>query len=484
MRRRRTALLAALAVTTVAAAVVPATLSSANTPKPSLKLFSVQHDAQITRFGKEHLLFANLGVYLGSVHGAFEIDVHKHHGELLLTQVVRKHGVPHVIRKLPTDPGTTLRNGIGHFLDVTWLDKHGTVVSESQLPFCPAGYSVSRVDDSGPIVPTYPQSCWGSRFTHATVWGLNRGWAVQALGYNFPAPNVPDGSYTLQIAVRNEWVKALHIQGNTMASIKVDLLTDSSGGCTDICPHSQFLRADSTSTDRSANKAPVTTPPGPAPDLRPLPAWNPTTSYHHHSGKDFLNFAATVWNAGPGPLLVEGFRNGATRYMKAKQYYMRGDKVVAKTWVGRLHYDTRHGHHHWHFQDFARYELIVPKTGQVIRSTKQSFCIAPTDAINLTLPHAEWNPGSTGLYSACGDETSIWIREAMPSGWGDTYYQSVAGQAFNITDLPNGVYRIRVTTNPLHRLVETNYKNNVSIRKVRLGGTPGARTVEVLPIRS
>jgi hypothetical protein len=61
--------------------------------------------------------------------------------------------------------------------------------------------------------------------------------------------------------------------------------------------------------------------------------------------------------------------------------------------------------------------------------------------------------------------------------------QSVSGQSFDITDLPNGVYTIRITANPEGNLYEASTRNNASERIVRLGGVPGARTVSVPPYR-
>lgn len=61
----------------------------------------------------------------------------------------------------------------------------------------------------------------------------------------------------------------------------------------------------------------------------------------------------------------------------------------------------------------------------------------------------------------------------MPVGWGNTYLQSVAGQAFDITGVPNGTYYIEITANPQHVLYESNTRNDLSLRKVILGGTPG-----------
>src|ERR1041384_3305195 len=67
----------------------------------------------------------------------------------------------------------------------------------------------------------------------------------------------------------------------------------------------------------------------------------------------------------------------------------------------------------------------------------------------------------------------------MPIGWGDTYFQSVAGQSFDVTHLPNGTYYIEVLANPERVLRETSTSNDVSLRKVILGGTRGHRTVRV-----
>jgi Lysyl oxidase len=78
---------------------------------------------------------------------------------------------------------------------------------------------------------------------------------------------------------------------------------------------------------------------------------------------------------------------------------------------------------------------------------------------------------------------AIWIREQLPAGWGDTYTQEAAGQAFDITDVPNGSYKILVRVNPLGVLHETSTSDDVAIRRIRLSGRRGARQVAVLPWR-
>ena len=73
------------------------------------------------------------------------------------------------------------------------------------------------------------------------------------------------------------------------------------------------------------------------------------------------------------------------------------------------------------------------------------------------------------------------VRQMLDFGWGDTYPSGLPGQSFDISDLPNGTYYIEVTANPDGLLHETDTSDNVSLRKVVLGGVPGARTVTVPP---
>ncbi len=76
---------------------------------------------------------------------------------------------------------------------------------------------------------------------------------------------------------------------------------------------------------------------------------------------------------------------------------------------------------------------------------------------------------------------AIWLREQLPVGYGDTYQQWVAGQAFDITHVANGLYRIEVRVNPLGVLHETTTADDLSVRFLRLSGHGGARKVQVAP---
>ncbi|WP_405997113.1 lysyl oxidase family protein [Streptomyces sp. NBC_00829] len=223
----------------------------------------------------------------------------------------------------------------------------------------------------------------------------------------------------------------------------------------------------------------------PKPDLRSLPAWDIGISDGEDGdapGKDYMVFSANVWNAGPAPLVVDGFRSPGKDLMDAYQYfYDANGKQVGYTPTGTMEWDARVGHEHWHFTDFASYRLLGADQKEIVRSGKEAFCLANTDAIDYTVKNANWHPNNTDLSTACGQQSSLSVREVLDVGSGDTYTQNRPGQSFDVTDLPNGTYYIQVIANPAKRLQETNLNNNVALRKVVLSGTTGARKVTVPP---
>jgi hypothetical protein len=214
------------------------------------------------------------------------------------------------------------------------------------------------------------------------------------------------------------------------------------------------------------------------PDLVPLPSFGISTSHVRKTHQDFLNFGATVWVGGTSPLDVEGFRKPGSTTMAAYQYYWHDGHVVGRTRAGTMGFDNKKGHHHWHFEQFARYVLLNASKKAAVRSEKVGFCIAATDPVNLALPGAIWN-AAIGLSGQCGDPTANWVSEMMPVGWGDTYDNSRAGQGFNITHLPNGTYYIEIIVNPQRLLHEVTSANDITLRKVMISGSAGHRKVRV-----
>jgi hypothetical protein len=322
-------------------------------------------------------------------------------------------------------------------------------------------------------------------FEKGMVWGLQDGWATDPFQQFFfrGGGNIftlRPGTYTVTMNVTLLWRKLLHITPAN-GTAKVKLTVKSRVRCAPTCPPAQQGAA----LPNLPQVPLLTNPPRSAlPDMVPLPSWGINVSNFRattrHPAFSQIDFGATVAILGNGRLDVEGFRTPHSSLMQAFQYFWQGGKVVGRVRAGTMGFDNRKGHNHWHFQQFAQYRLLNASKSLVVRSKKVGFCIAPTNAIDLLLPHAEWQLNNFGFgFGSCGSPTALWVQEMLPLGWADTYFQGIAGQAFDITNLPNGTYYIEIIANPGRILHELNYGNDISLRKVIIGGTPGHRTIHV-----
>jgi hypothetical protein len=374
--------------------------------------------------------------------------------------------------------------GLKDFLLIDVRTSSGEPVMTTTSDFCPNGGYRQRLDDSGPATPTYPFECLGrgSRFVFlkGMVWGIDQGWAANLSGDLGIKLDLDAGRYIAAISVNPVFQEAFGMDPLTsVAEVKLRVPKPRKDRCCHEKATPNYQASESPGAPITG--VPTMTNPDPSllPDLRMVPAFSMVMTNGKNGGSR-LNFASMVWVAGASSLVVEGFRRPDEDIMDAYQYFYQGDDVVGRAPVGTFEYDRRDGHYHWHIQQFAAYRVIDAESNELVRSSKQSFCLAPTDPIDLTLEGAKWDVWSTGLGTACGGPEALWIREVLPLGWGDTYYQ-VRGQAFNMTDLPNGRYYVEVEANPLGLLKEQDTSNNKVQREIILKGKRGHRRVEVLP---
>ncbi len=483
---------ASIAVTIIVGLVAPmGSLSAVASPAaPSVRLVAGSDEVTIVR-RQNYPVPLNVGVFAAAVNGALEIRASRPDYDTPVS-VERWIDGGATIEPWPADTVTDWR-GLTGFLRVTVRKDNGRVVLDQYTDFCPAMYGGQRVDDAGPLTQTYPMyGCGGyTPFVLGNVWGIDEGWAVPAVGNDYfyyydsgstPFLDAKDGHYNVEVTITPTYTDLLGVS-SADRTVTVGFTIDTNRRCRRMCLR-PAPRAPVTgqAPTRPFDHAPVVSAPDPAtlPDLIPLPAFAMGVGRRGRDGRDWLSFGANLWNAGPGNLVVEGYRQPGEGVMDAWQYFLTADgTVTGKAAAGRLEYDARDGHDHWHFRQFATYQLLDSNKQKVVRSKKEAFCLAPTDAIDTTRPNAVWIPYSVGLYSACGGPNALWTRENLDVGWGDTYYQGLPGQSFNITDLPNGRYFVAVIANPKDKLLESNTSNNVSLRRIFLRGTPGHRYVVV-----
>ncbi|MCU1455887.1 MAG: protein-lysine 6-oxidase [Acidimicrobiales bacterium] len=381
-------------------------------------------------------------------------------------------------------------DGFADGLRLTWTDSAGRTLADGSGALCPRAGTPSRLGPDAPPDTPFGLPCGTHPFTKGQVWGVEQGWASSVIGDPLGQLKLAPGRhYRLKVQLRAELADFLGISA-TDRTVTFDVDAQAvtmphlaprgvQGRPPDDAPAASLRAGERVPAAPGAATEAAAVPADVLPDLVALPALGIST--HVEGGRDLLDFGATVYNAGPGPLKVEGFRRPASTVMDAHQFFFRDGKPIGHVPAGTMEYDDRPSHQHWHFKDFAKYDLIGPGGRTVATSGKEAFCLAPSDGIDLLAKGVSLNPGNGDFRTACGDAGSIWVREVLMTGWGDTYLQARAGQSIDVTGLPPGRYQIRITANPDGRLKETTAANDVSLRTVILGGTSGHVTVQVPP---
>jgi hypothetical protein len=451
---------------------------------PLVKLIAAQKFIKVPEAGK--FVFLDPGVYVAAFRSKLEFDVQRasYRKPLTITEIIHVPGVGVIARPLPSWLLSGW-NGLARFLRISVANSRGKAVASHVLPFCPNSGNPQRTNPNSPPNSPFPQECSSDPFELGMVEGLQRGWAEDPIsgGYLFGGEEfkLKPGSYKVTVNIVRGWRRILHVtRRDATATVHVRVVKQRSGCIPPFClPGRGQAKRRQMLPELPAAPTMTSPPKADLPDLIPLPSWGisiQNTDARHKPKDSSLDFGATVWIGGNARLDVEGFRRLGTNTMEAYQYFWHNGRVVGRAKVGTMGFS---GYNSWHFQQFAQYRLLNARKSVVVRSQKVGFCIAATDPVDLLLPHATWVPEYTGLSGACGDPSALWVTETLPVGWGDTYFQYIPHQSFDITHLQNGTYYIEIIANPERVLHETNTHNDISLRKVIIGGTPGHKTVRV-----
>jgi hypothetical protein len=442
---------------------------------PTLRLFVASTQITVER-GRNDFIYVDPGAWITpDGGGSFELRVSR-----------PDYDTPVTLQQVDAETADVLRtfdaanlegwSGLKDFAHYQVLNGRGEVILSDTITFCPNSYIRQRLSDDSPLTTTYPYFCGGGPFTRGMIWGIDEGWASALIGgyYYGLGWRADHHKYTIEFEIDPAWVDLLSIApGNESAEVQVlavDRGTLEPVAKPDIPAYTPYPKTPI-----------VTSPPDPAsaPDLVALPGWGIST--YSRKGHDYLGFNSTEWNAGPGTMVVEGFRGTDDDTMDAFQYFLVDGEPIGRAQIGELEFHAGGGHNHWHFEEFTQYSMLDAAKSQILISGKQSWCLVNTDALDLTLPNANLQGYGGDLFTSCGGPGALWVREVLDVGWGDTYGQYVKGQAFDITDLPNGRYYIRVHVNPTGSMFEASTDNNIEDRLIRLRGKPGNRRVIVPP---
>jgi hypothetical protein len=112
-----------------------------------------------------------------------------------------------------------------------------------------------------------------------------------------------------------------------------------------------------------------------------------------------------------------------------------------------FHFSQCHGH--FHFNGFAKYELLDDKGNVVVQGRKEAYCMEDTTQV------------LTGPNISCEKQYDC-SNQGIQPGWSDLYGNALDCQWLDITETPPGKYKLRVTLNPNHAFEEVTLDNNAA----------------------
>jgi hypothetical protein len=144
-----------------------------------------------------------------------------------------------------------------------------------------------------------------------------------------------------------------------------------------------------------------------------------------------------------------------------------GDLVLGVPRSGDPRWVYSECHGHFHFENFARYELRRLDGSTAVVGQKRAFCV--TDS----LPVGSASPRRYCCSSQCGNV------QGLQHGWGDLYADTLPCQWLDVTDVPPGDYDVCVTLNFAGDLPESDRTNNGACKRVQISAPDPARAPRV-----
>ena len=212
------------------------------------------------------------------------------------------------------------------------------------------------------------------------------------------------------------------------------------------------------------------------PDLQTLPPTELSLLVTSASGKKILRLTNSIANLGPGPLELVGVSDPLDKITRVTQNIDLQNGGIEKRAAGVFIYHPTH--HHWHFENFVRYELWSLEADNSLKSMvavsdKVSYCLRDNSRAKTTPPEARMG------YIVCDQEL-----QGISPGWVDTYTFDRPGQFIDITGQPDGRYALRSIVDPENRILELNETNNAATIYIEISASQVRLAELMLPRQS
>lgn len=195
-------------------------------------------------------------------------------------------------------------------------------------------------------------------------------------------------------------------------------------------------------------------------------------------GHVLLRATSDVQSRGLGPMELRGRRDGRRSMKTNQRIYKKGGGHITVPSEAKLRFTyvgTYFGGSYWKVHQLATFELrrVGPdgQVGDVVRtSPKLNYCLR-----DLTRTRAGRRSPANRVYPGCNqDPFRDRVALGTSVGWSDIYPAAYHQQWIDVAGL-RGCFAYRMIVDPTESLFESNEKDNVSQRLVRLPyrGRPG-----------
>ena len=191
------------------------------------------------------------------------------------------------------------------------------------------------------------------------------------------------------------------------------------------------------------------------PNMSVLPPTDLLILTNADTGGRQLKFTTSIQNNGPGVMEIWGHSDPTSGKTIVVQHINTIDGGEKKVVVGEFVFHPEH--HHFHFGNFARYEVwtLGPQgTLETLVSTtdKVSYCLR--DDIQVDIPGIDFDQ----TFQGCDRQ-----RQGISPGWVDVYKYDLFGQTIDITSLEDGIYALINYVDPDHQLWELDHEDNAGM---------------------
>jgi len=161
-------------------------------------------------------------------------------------------------------------------------------------------------------------------------------------------------------------------------------------------------------------------------------------------GRLLLRFTATIVNVGVGPMEVVATRQGDALGRGLQRIYS-ADGEFSDLASDATFFWAGDGHDHWHVRDLQGYRVESLDGAEATAvSEKHGFCLFD----NIVDEAFEERAPDSVVYQCPSSQDASSIRMGLSVGWRDIYPAALPNQYIDISDLPEGRYRLWAEADP------------------------------------